>query len=937
MVLSRPPRRLLHNILPLLELILRRNFSVLKRFFFVAFVWAAVAGCSSGKKDQSWAGKVWHNTNAHYNGYYYAKLKMTEVENSVLASRKDDFDKLLPIYLLGNPEDQFSGNDLDSIIKRLTVVVKLHPKSKWADDCYFNIGKAYYYKKDYESASAAFQFVSSEFKDTKQGTSSSSKKKKKKKSSSKDKNVNEYTGTVKEIKESSGFKMFAHKPIHYTDVLWLARSHAMLRNFGEAQAILSYLDQDPKFPAEKKADLALLHAFVSVEQKQYRNAIEPMKNAIKLTKNKKSLTRYTYILAQLYQYSGDYGTAGKTFASVSDLTPTYEMDFYARINVVKNYIASGSGSPTQIISDLEAMAKNDNFSEFYDQIYYYIGLVHLKQGKDEEAIRDFESSIGVSYGNNHQKGLSFLKIGEMMMADQDYVTAAPYYDSATVFLTDKLDTLARVQHLGTILKDLSNQMRIITTEDSLQRLAQMSEKDRKRVIDQMVEKAEREQAEKEEQENVTYAFPNAQNQNAGNQSQGGTWYFYNATLRASGYTEFQQRWGPRANEDNWRRSNKRISAGAAEGEEAQGEKSEATDTIYGGSQLAKKLLENVPLTEEKMKQSEKKVFEAYYNIARIYQSELNNLPKAVATYETMSRRFEDNPDLAKVYYNMYLIYSQQGNSTGAEANRQRIFNEFPQSVYASILRDPDYFRKQQEKENEVNVYYASAYNDFVGNNYKSVLQRTMKADTMFQPNPLQAKFDLLEAMAIGKTQDRNAYIAALDSIVAKYPSGEEHDKAVEILTLIGAPPKAVNQKQTAASKNEEGKLKVPVPYQYRPDNPQYLVVAFNVVSAQTKAIGDSLANFNSRYHSIDNLKVQPQLLDPKSQMIVVKQFANRDDAMNYYDEITDSETLFEQVESLGYRIFVIDDKSFPLFYQRKNIQEYADFFEEHYFSEYSED
>lgn len=912
----------------------------MKRFLFIAVVLAVIGGCSSGKKDQSWAGKVWHNTNAHYNGYYYAKLKMTEVENSVLDSRKDDYDQLLPIYLLGNPDDPFSANDMDSIIKRLTVVVKLHPKSKWSDDCYFYIGKSYYYKKDYLSASAAFQYVSSEFKDTKQGASSSKKKKKKASSSSKDKNVNDYTGTVKETKESSGFKMFGHKPVHYTDVLWLARSHAMLNNFGEAQAILAYLEQDPKFPAEKKVDLALVKAFVSIEQKQYRNAIEPMKQAIKLTKNKKAVTRYTYILAQLYQSSGDYGTAGKTFAAVSDLSPSYEMDFYARINVVKNYIASGSGSPAQIISDLTAMTKNTNFSEFYDQLYYYIGLVHLKQGKYEEAIHDFEASIGVSYNNTYQKGLSFLKIGEMMMADQDYLTAAPYYDSATAFLTDKFDTLDRVQRINSVLKDLTNQTLIINAEDSLQRLANMSEKDRKKAIDQMVAKAEQEREEQAQQANVTSAFDNQGGISQSNQSQGGTWYFYNATLRSSGYTEFQQRWGARADEDNWRRSNKRAGGATNADEDTAATAGKQNDTIFGGNELAKRLLANVPLTPEKMEASEKKVFDAYYAIARIYQTELQNVPKAVATYESMVKRFEKDADIVKVYYNLYLIYTQNGNTAGAETNRQRILTGFPNSVYASILRDPDYFRKQQEKENEVNVFYASTYNDFVGNNYKNVLQRIKKADTMFRPNPLQAKFDLLGALAIGKTQDRNAYIAALDTIVIRYPSGEEHDKAVEILTLIGAPPKSANQKQQQqqqANKGEDNKVKAPVPYQYRPDNPQFIVVAFNVVSAQTKAIGDSLANFNARFHSIDNLKVQPQLLDPKSQMIVVKQFKNRDEAMNYYDEITDSETLFDQVESLGYRIFIIDDKSFPLFYQRKNIQEYADWFDEHYFAEDSED
>ncbi len=423
-----------------------------------------IAACSSSKKDQSYISRVFHNTSAHYNGYYYAKLKLTEAEKQVISVRRENYEKLLPLYLTGNPDDAFSSNDLDSVVKRLTIAVKLHPKSKWADDCYYNIGKAYYYKKDYDGAQAIFQYVSSEFK-ADAGTSNSSSSKKKKSSSKKkktaDKNVNKYTGTVKdsgkegETASSSGgaFSMLKHRPIHYTDVLWLIRAQAMTKKFGEAQAIIAYLQEDKKFPAELKADLALTQTFVFIQQQQFKNATGTLLSVIDQTKNKKEATRYTYILAQLYNLSGDYGSSGKYFAQVSEMRPDYEMDFNARINVVKNYIASGSGSPTQVTASLEEMAKNKNFEEFNDQIYYYLGLVHLFQGKNEEAVKDFETSIARSYANNNQKGLSFLKIGEVSMRDEDYLTAAPYYDSAVAFIDSKFDTIGRVKELNTTLND----------------------------------------------------------------------------------------------------------------------------------------------------------------------------------------------------------------------------------------------------------------------------------------------------------------------------------------------------------------------------------------------------------------------------------------------------------------------------------------------------
>lgn len=682
-----------------------------------------------------------------------------------------------------------------------------------------------------------------------------------------------------------------------------------------------------------------MHAFVFIQQKQYKNAVDPMIQALKFTKHKKDRTRYTYILAQLYQLSGDYGSAGKTFATISDMHPTYEMDFNARINVVKTYVASGSGSPTQIITALEEMAKNRNFEEFYDQIYFYIGLVQLKQGKDEQAVKSFETSIENSISNTNQKGLSFLKIGEMSMGEQDYITAAPYYDSAAIFLNAKFDTLDRVKELKDILNNVVKQISIINSQDSLQKLAEMPEKDRNKLVDQMVAKLEKEQARAEEETNsVTNVFA-SQNGNPdqvqNNNGSGNTWYFYNPSLKASGYNEFVKKWGNRENTDNWRRSNKKSGGGDDQAANDAGDQSanagdKSSDaTASGDNALRKQLLDNIPTTPEKLNASNKKIFEAYYVLGTIYNTNLNNIPKAIETFEKLAERFSKDSDVAKVYYNLYLLYQQTGNKAKAEAYRQRILGEYPNTTFAAVLNDPDYFKKQEAKKNAVITFYASTYDYYEAERFSDVFARVKTADSLFKPNPLEAKFDLLQAFSIGRTQDRNAYIAALDTIITKFPAGEEHDKAVEILTALGAPPKSIQKEDKDAAKKDE-KPKGPSPYKFSATNPHYVVVYFNTVSPKTKVISDSLANYDSKNHSMDNLKVQSQLLDKNTQMIVVKQFKNKDEAMNYYDNITDSETMFEEVESIGYRVFVIDDKNFIQFYQRKNLDEYLEFFDKNY-------
>ena len=108
---------------------------------------------------------VYHNTTARYNAYYYARIKLKETEDELTEATKDDYTRLLPVYPYSIKAGGASTADMDSIIRQLTIVTKLHPKSKWVDDCYFYIGKAYYFKGDYESSLLTFQYIAANFKD----------------------------------------------------------------------------------------------------------------------------------------------------------------------------------------------------------------------------------------------------------------------------------------------------------------------------------------------------------------------------------------------------------------------------------------------------------------------------------------------------------------------------------------------------------------------------------------------------------------------------------------------------------------------------------------------------------------------------------------------------------------------------------------------------
>ncbi|MFN3940123.1 MAG: hypothetical protein ACK4IY_06020, partial [Chitinophagales bacterium] len=66
---------------------------------------------------------------------------MKQNEELIWSGQKDNFDAILPIFKNGDQQmAQSMGPSFDEIIKKSSIAIQLHPKSKWVDDSYFLIG-----------------------------------------------------------------------------------------------------------------------------------------------------------------------------------------------------------------------------------------------------------------------------------------------------------------------------------------------------------------------------------------------------------------------------------------------------------------------------------------------------------------------------------------------------------------------------------------------------------------------------------------------------------------------------------------------------------------------------------------------------------------------------------------------------------------------------
>ncbi|MBE0655035.1 MAG: tetratricopeptide repeat protein, partial [Bacteroidales bacterium] len=424
----------------------------------------------------------------------------------------------------------------------------------------------------------------------------------------------------------------------YEAMIWLARSFNELKEYREAEKILIALTDEKDLPEKLEHELYATYADHYIKQMQYEKAIPWMEKSVEEVRKKHYKVRFTYILAQLYQETGNIQKTVETYRKVIRMNPPYEMTFNAKINMASSFEA-GSGKGKEIRSLLAKMLKDDKNIDFQDQIYYALGNIALKEENKEEAIRNFRLSAEKSVSNPNQKGLSFVALGDIYYNIPDYRLSQAYYDSSLQNIArDYLDyevLAAKARSLNHLVEHSS----VAELEDSLQLLASLPESARfaaiDRIIEEVVKKEEEERKRKQDemldmQYGMTMGNSNTQ---AGRTNTGGAWYFYNMNAKGFGQPEFRMIWGNRNLEDNWRRKNKQsieIIEQPEDGEIADSASQQSAKVLNNKSREF--YLKDIPLTDSAMEISSQRLEVALYNMGLVYRNELMDTDEAIASF-----------------------------------------------------------------------------------------------------------------------------------------------------------------------------------------------------------------------------------------------------------------------------------------------------------------
>lgn len=896
----------------------RRN--ILVDILLLSVVAMVVASCSTQKN--TWGTRTFHAMKTKYNIRFNGELAYDEGIKAIDDANQDDFSTLIPLYSVSNhTAAQAASSQMDRTIEKCRKCIKLHsikvkpkpdpkkrndPKYKaWLQQEEFNpqmkeawilLGKAEFHKGDFLGSIGTFNYIIRHF--------------------SYDKDM------VAQCQ------------------LWEVRAYAEMGWMYEAEDLLQKVQQDDL--AQKHAwQYAATAADLRLKQEQYKEAVPFLKLAMPEEKKQQRM-RYLYLLAQLSEQQGDKKSAAQYYKRVVKMSPPADMDFNARLR------------RTELSNDVKAlkrMVKQPKYKDKLDYVYGSLGNIYLQKKDTAEALRQYALAAENSTQNGLQKAAVLIRAGDLYYERQDYQNAAPCYKDAVNIISTEAADYERIRRRAETLDLLATELATVQLQDSLQALSKLTEEEQIKVAEKII--ADLEKAEKEEAEKAAQAARNAQldegplSVNTRNMIGGGggtaDWYFYNPQLIRQGKQEFTRRWGNRTLEDNWRRQIKQTSSTNMFSEDEQqdlpadslsSDSTQTTQQVVSDTKNPQYYLQQIPKTPEQLAASDTMIATALYNMVCIYEDKLEDRQLADETLQELNQRFPNDGHLAELYYRRYLTCLKHDNKTEAELARQQLITRFPNSKQAQTAANPDYFAQLQRIEAEQDSVYEQAYKAFRKNDFQEVKRLKNYAEDNYQLSPLMPRFLFLNAIAVARTENQDAFIEALRDMVRRYPDSETGAMAKDMLAMMNAGLESQTgdnstllDRRTETSPVDSALLEQTFSTEKQEKSSVLVLVHSDEKTLNNLLYEVALFNFSQFLIKDFDLKVIP-VFSVTDGALIVSGFESYDEALWYVDIMKGNPELQTLFNKENARIITITDRNLPLLNTRFTIEEYEQFRQE---------
>ena len=911
-----------------------------------------LSACST--KNNTAKSRFWQSFTARYNTYYNGSQAFIEGNIEKENGNKDNCTELIPLYPVANKQSRELGKgNYERAIEKAEKTIKLHSIKKrpewnkgrrktekdieWLNRREYNpflwhawllLGKSQFQQGQFEEAAATFSYMS---------------------------------------------RLYQTQPaINGIARAWQAKSYTELDWLYDAEDIITKQRRDSiHYRAQKDWDYTL--ANYNIRAGHYEEALPYLRKVIKHEKRRKQKAREWFLMGQIQTLLNQKQEAYQSYKHVIRLNPPYELEFNARIAQTEVMPATDFKGK---ISKLRRMARSDNNKDYLDQVYYAIGNVYLTQRDTLHAIEAYEEGCKKATRSGIEKGVLLLKLGNVYWDKEKYADAQRCYGEAIGLLDKDRKDYKQLDERSKVLDELVPHTSAVELQDSLQRLALMSEEQRNKIIDKviadLIKKEKEEQRAKEEEEaektlqqqearngamNNRPGRANSQQPTAPSQ-QSGQWYFYNPQAVSQGKQTFQRQWGKRENKDHWQRVNQTVvnllpestestdsietsempemadrqGATAPSDSIAGKEGEEPADSAANDPHKREYYLAQIPFTDEQKVESDNLIKDGLFHSGIIFKDKLDNLRLSEKALTRLTSQYADYEKNDEAWYHLFLLYSRLGRTTEANHCLAMLQSDFPSSDWTTLLSDPYFAENQRFGVHIEDSIYAATYEAFKANRHAEVKANAEISEKRFPLGQHRPKFLFIEGLSLLNDGQSKDCIERMKQVVEQYPQSEVSEMAGMIIrgvqegkTLHGGKfdiddvwSRRTVDMAADSTRNDTLTIERNANYVfmlvYQPDSVNHNQLLYEMAKY-------NFSNFLVRNFDID---VEQDALGLIRMMI--SGFLNYDEARQYARQLYGDKAMADMLHPC--RGVIISEKNLPLLGSTYSYRDYEIFFEE---------
>lgn len=871
----------------------------------MALSFVVVVGCSTKTNNAYY--RFYHAFTSYFNYYFNAEEAYKAGVKQATRAMQYDYTRPLPFCIAGLPDAALNtGGEMDRVQTKCATLIKAHSitvKPARGKEALTAKEKAFYAQNEFNIyARRAWLLI---------GKSRL------------------WAGEFAQARQAIDFAMtqFAGLAEGWEAQIWKARIEMLEGQTLDAKDRLASLAVAPYRPKGKFYTYLLesIWADLLVEEEKYAEAIPHGKLALENAPSRLDRARCRLALAQLQEEEKNYPEAFALYKKVAGNAPSYEMSFNA---LVRSASLAARVQGKGMEKSLRALAKDEKNADYLDQIYYALGEIAFAKKDTVGGLELFKESALRSVSNAKQKGASHLRVAEYYFAKSDYLRAASSYDSALAALPESYPRYVEVAKRAAVLGHLAQAQGVVLREDSLQRVARMSEAERRTFIQNIIAQLREEErlakleAEREQMDR-NFAMQNEYRQGSGQQNAAGSssgWYFYNTSTLAFGRTDFRAKWGNRKLEDNWRRKNKMSTGFDANDPNKQDSVKNGADKYSVAYYLA-----DLPLSDSAREVSDNAIRVALADMAESYRTDFSDAPRAIETYDEILRRYPTGDAAAEACFMAYMTADRANLAVQRSKHREMLLSRYGSTPYARILSDPQYMEKvRAEKENNERIaeeIFRAMQEGRRSEAYRAASQAVEGATA----DEYKVRFALLSALNAGSEAGDTVQVAALRAFAQEYREYPESKYAEEVLMaivrrdLVGEemPPLIIGNQEVVTQQTEK-KYEVS-------KGAHNLLLVFNP-KENFRELKFQAISFGVDYNVNLNLEVEDYPLNESATLLVISSFESHADAVAFKDAM-DEEEPFGETHPF---FIIISPENLDLLKEQKAFLPYVDFYKKNY-------